>query len=99
MATTISPLYLFYDLFFFPVISQQTLKERLDSIGRQLGMSTSIQEQKVSLSSDAFHVDVLLDGDNITSVKLANQGDVVVSCLLTRQTFHYFLIIFVCSCV
>ncbi|KAK7009139.1 mediator of RNA polymerase II transcription subunit 1 [Biomphalaria glabrata] len=59
------------------VISQQTLKERLDSIGRQLGMSTSIQEQKVSLSSDAFHVDVLLDGDNITSVKLANQGDVV----------------------
>ncbi|KAH9499303.1 hypothetical protein Btru_003650 [Bulinus truncatus] len=59
------------------VISQQTLKERLDSIGRQLGLSTNIQEQKVSLSSDAFYVDVILDGGNIANVKLANQGDVV----------------------
>ncbi|CAL1536355.1 unnamed protein product [Lymnaea stagnalis] len=59
------------------VVSQQTLKERLDLIGRQLGLSTLIQDQKVSLSSDAFHVDVLLDGNTISSVKLANQGDIV----------------------
>lgn len=62
------------------VVSHQTLKERLDLIGRQLGLNTQIQDQKVSLGTDAFHVDVLLgDGGKIANVKLANQGDVMVS--------------------
>ncbi|XP_059160074.1 mediator of RNA polymerase II transcription subunit 1-like [Physella acuta] len=59
------------------VISPQTLKERLDLIGRQLGLTTNIQEQKVSIGTDAFQVDVILDGGTISNVKLANQGDII----------------------
>ncbi|CAG5122347.1 unnamed protein product [Candidula unifasciata] len=60
------------------VKSQQNLKEKLDVIGRRLGLNTQIQEQKVSLRTDAFQVDVLLgDGGLITNVRLANQGDVM----------------------
>ncbi|BFZ02063.1 hypothetical protein BsWGS_05103 [Bradybaena similaris] len=60
------------------VISQETLKERLDLIGRQLGLNTEVQDDKVSLGTDVFHVEVLLgDEGTIANVKLANQGEVV----------------------
>lgn len=44
-----------------------------------MGLTTNIQEQKVSVGTDAFQVDVILDGGTISNVKLANQGDIVVS--------------------
>ncbi|CAG5115813.1 unnamed protein product, partial [Candidula unifasciata] len=67
------------------VISQETLKERLDLIGRQLGLNTEVQDQKVSLGTDVFHVEVLLgDEGTIASVKLANQGE-VVECPALRE--------------
>ncbi|GFS17526.1 mediator of RNA polymerase II transcription subunit 1 [Elysia marginata] len=62
------------------VISQQTLKERLDMIARQLGLSTQIQNMKISLGTDVFHVDVILgESGLVSSVKLINQGDIVES--------------------
>ncbi|XP_005088993.1 mediator of RNA polymerase II transcription subunit 1 [Aplysia californica] len=78
------------------VISPQTLKERLDLIGRQLGLSVQIQEQKISLGMDAFHVEVLLGEDGvINSVKLANQGDVMdcpdLKDILKRGNFSEFV--------
>ena len=53
-------------------------------IGRQLGLNTEIQDRKISLRSDAFHVDVLL-GENldISSINVDNQGDMLV------RTMHY----------
>lgn len=68
---------------YLTVISQETLKERLDLIGRQLGLNTEVQDDKVSLGTDVFHVEVLLgDEGTIANVKLANQGEVVVSLLV-----------------
>ena len=51
-------------------------------IARQLGLSTQIQDMKISLGTDVFHVDVILgESGLVSSVKLINQGDVVVSVL------------------
>ncbi|GFO06221.1 mediator of RNA polymerase ii transcription subunit 1 [Plakobranchus ocellatus] len=78
------------------VISQQTMKERLDLIARQLGLSTQIQDLKISLGTDVFHVDVIFgESGLVSSVKLVNQGDLVESPdlkdILRRGDFKEFI--------
>ena len=87
-------------MIFFPsqVISQQTLKERLDLIARQLGLSTQIQDLKISLGTDVFHVDVILgESGLVSSVQLVNPSDVEVSCICSDEEtiFHIFFFLIV----
>ena len=79
-------------MYFTIVITPQTLKERLDLIGRQLGLNTEIQDRKISLHSDAFHVDVLLgESLDIISINVDNQGD-----MLVRNSLIFFAL---CICI
>ncbi|XP_046375891.2 mediator of RNA polymerase II transcription subunit 1-like [Haliotis rufescens] len=80
------------------VISQQSLIERLETIARQLSLSSSIQpgpEQHLIISSDMFHVQIIFDkGGGVKDVKVAHGGE-ANSCqelveVLSRRDFAEF---------
>ncbi|XP_067649152.1 mediator of RNA polymerase II transcription subunit 1-like [Haliotis asinina] len=80
------------------VISQQSLIERLETIARQLSLSSSIQtgpEQHLIISSDMFHVQIIFDkGGGVKDVKVAHGGE-ANSCqelveVLSRRDFVEF---------